>query len=47
MIGRTARDLGVYVKEADFAGVRSMLAQKGVVKNLEVTLQGKRDARTV
>ena len=47
MIGRTARDLGVYVKEEDFAEVRSMLAQKGVVKNLEVTLQGKHDARTV
>jgi PAS domain S-box-containing protein len=47
MVGRTARDLGIYVREEDFTEVRKMLAQNGVVKNLEVTLQGKHDARTV
>jgi PAS domain S-box-containing protein len=47
MIGRTARELAVYVNEDDFAEVRRLLAKKGVVKNLEVTLRGKRDSRTV
>jgi PAS domain S-box-containing protein len=47
MIGRTARDLAVYVNENDFIKVRRMLLEKGVVKNLEVTLRGKHDARTV
>jgi PAS domain S-box-containing protein len=47
MIGRTARDLAVYVNEDDFSKVRRMLAEKGVVRNLEVTLRGKHDARTV
>ena len=47
MIGRTARQLAVYVNEADFSKVRSLLQEKGVVKNLEVTLRGKHDARTV
>jgi PAS domain S-box-containing protein len=47
MIGRTARQLAVYVNEDDFSKVRSLLEEKGVVKNLEVTLRGKHDARTV
>ena len=47
MIGRTARELAVYVNEDDFRKVRGMLEEKGVVKNLEVTLRGKHDARTV
>jgi len=47
MIGRTARQLAVYVNEDDFSKVRSLLQEKGVVKNLEVTLRGKHDARTV
>jgi PAS domain S-box-containing protein len=47
MIGRTARQLAVYVNEDDFCKVRSLLQEKGVVKNLEVTLRGKHDARTV
>lgn len=47
MIGRTARELAVYVNEQDFGTVRRLLAEKGVVKNLEVTLRGKRDTRTV
>ena len=40
MIGRTARELGVYVDAADFAGAR-LLTEKGVVKNLEMTVRGK------
>jgi PAS domain S-box-containing protein len=47
MIGRTARELAVYVNEQDFGTVRGLLAEKGVVKNLEVTLRGKHDTRTV
>jgi len=47
IIGRTARDLGVYVDESDFEKVRALLAHKGVVKNLELTLRGKQDTRTV
>jgi PAS domain S-box-containing protein len=47
MIGRTARQLAVYVNEDDFSKVRSLLEERGVVKNLEVTLRGKHDARTV
>jgi PAS domain S-box-containing protein len=47
LIGRTARDLGVYVDESDFEKVRALLAKKGVVKNLELTLRGKHDTRTV
>jgi PAS domain S-box-containing protein len=47
MIGRTARDLAVYVNEDDFSKVRKMLEEKGVVKNHEVTLRGKHVARTV
>jgi len=47
MIGQTARDLGVYVDAGDFGKVRALLAQKGVVKNLELILRGKHDTRTV
>ena len=47
MIGRTARDLAVYVNENDFDEVRRLLAEKGVVKNLELILRDKYHERTV
>ena len=47
VIGRTARDLRVYVDEADFARVREILSKDGAVENLEIRLRGKHDVRTV
>jgi PAS domain S-box-containing protein len=47
LIGRTARELAVYVEEDDFGELRRLLADKGVVKNLELTLRGKHDQRIV
>src|SRR5215510_6037531 len=47
MIGRTARELGVYVNEDDFGNLRRLLAETGIVKNLELMLRGKRDTRTM
>jgi PAS domain S-box-containing protein len=47
MIGRTARELAVYVNDQDLGTVRRLLAEKGGVKNLEVTLRGKHETRTV
>src|SRR5215470_13280827 len=47
LIGRTARDLAVYVDEDDFGKLRGLLADTGVVKNLELTLRGKYDQRIV
>jgi PAS domain S-box-containing protein len=47
LVGRTSMEVGVYVDEADFARIRTLLAERGSVKNLEMRLQGKHDVRTV
>jgi PAS domain S-box-containing protein len=47
VVGRTARDLRVYVDEKDFTRVRGILAEKGVVQSLEIALRGKHEVLTV
>jgi PAS domain S-box-containing protein len=47
VVGRTARDLRVYVDENDYARVRRILVEKGIVQDLEVGLRGKHGTRTV
>jgi PAS domain S-box-containing protein len=47
IVGRTARELGVYVDAEDFGRVRKQLAEHGLISNLEITLRGKHDLRTV
>ena len=47
IVGRTAGELSVYVEERDFERVRSVLADTGKVRGLELRLRGKEDVRTV
>jgi PAS domain S-box-containing protein len=47
VIGRTARDLAVYVDGGTYRRLRARLAECGSVKNLETRIRGKRDVRTV
>jgi PAS domain S-box-containing protein len=47
MVGRTAMEVGVYFDPADFVRVRTLLAERGSVKNLEMRLKGKHAVRTV
>ena len=47
IVGRTARELSVYVDKDDFARVRTLLAGEGKVRGLELRLRGAQDVRTV
>ena len=47
IVGRTARELSVYVEEQDFERIRNLLAHDGQVRGLELRLRGKEDVRTV
>jgi PAS domain S-box-containing protein len=47
IIGRTARELSVYVDQADFDRVRELLTSEGKIRGLEIRLRGKEDVRTV
>lgn len=47
VVGRTAREMGVYVDEEDFNRVEAILGEKGVVNDLEIALRGKHEIRTV
>jgi PAS domain S-box-containing protein len=47
IVGRTARELSVYVEKRDFERVRKLLASQGKVRGLELQLRGKMDVRTV
>jgi PAS domain S-box-containing protein len=47
IVGRTARELGVYVSHDDFSRVRELLKADGSIRNLEIGLRGKHSVRTV
>ena len=47
VIGKTARELGVYVSQDDFTRIRELLRADGSIRNLEIALRGKHSARTV
>ncbi len=47
IVGRTAQELCVYEDEQDFERIRSLLADTGQVRGLELRLRGKEDVRIV
>jgi PAS domain S-box-containing protein len=47
IIGRTARELSVYVDDRDFDRMRELLTSEGKIRGLELLLRGKEDVRTV
>jgi PAS domain S-box-containing protein len=47
VVGKTARELGVYVSQDDFTRVRELLKADGSIRNLEISLRGRQGARTV